>query len=163
MSVTKIRDLEEIRKIRRQCRGEGRKLVFTNGCFDLLHIGHVRYLNRARALGDCLVVAVNSDRSVRSLKGTGRPVVPEMERAEVIAALACVDWVFLFDDLTPQRVIDEVLPDVLVKGADWGPDAIVGRETVERAGGVVHTIPLEEGASTSALIAKVVERFAARD
>ncbi len=159
MALAKIRDLESIVAIRRQLREQGKKVVFTNGCFDLLHVGHVRYLNRARRLGDCLIVALNSDNSVRQLKGPGRPIVPEMERAEVIAALASVDLVFLFDDLTPQRIIDAVVPDILVKGADWGPNAIVGRETVEAAGGSVLNIDLVEGASTSSIIEKVLERF----
>ena len=159
MSVGKITTLDEMVLIRAQLRGMGRKLVFTNGCFDLLHAGHVRYLNQARALGDALVVAINSDRSVRELKGEGRPIVPANERAEVLAALACVDYTFIFDDLTPQRVIDAIVPDVLVKGADWGISEIVGRQTVENAGGAVLSIPLVEGTSTSAIIEKVVIQF----
>jgi len=109
----------------------------------------VRYLNQARALGDALAIGLNSDRSVRAIKGEGRPIVPEEERAEVLAALGCVDYVCIFDDLTPQRVIDAVVPDILVKGADWGLDDIVGRQTVENAGGVVRSIPLVEGTSTT--------------
>ncbi len=159
MAVDKIKSLEEMRQIRDRLRCEGKKLVFTNGCFDILHAGHVRYLNQARALGDALVVAVNSDRSVRKIKGPGRPIVPEMERAEILTALACVDFVFLFDDPTPQRVIDAIVPDVLVKGADWRISEIVGRETVERAGGVVRNISLLEGASTTGIITRVLERF----
>lgn len=157
-----VKRLEEILEVRKQYRQAHKTVAFTNGCFDLLHVGHVRYLNQARALADCLLVAVNSDRSVRQLKGPGRPIVPELERAEIIAALACVDHVFLFDDLTPQRVIDAIVPDVLVKGADWEADKIVGRETVERAGGIVRRIPLVEGASTSAIIARIIERFVRR-
>ena len=140
-------------------RRRGKKLVFTNGCFDLLHAGHVRYLNQARALGDALAVGLNSDRSVRALKGEGRPIVPEEERAEVLAALECIDYVFIFDDLTPQRVIDAVIPDVLVKGADWGLDEIVGRQTVENAGGIVRNIPLVKGTSTTSLINKILSQF----
>jgi rfaE bifunctional protein nucleotidyltransferase chain/domain len=161
MAAEKIKTLEQILSLRGECREGRRRVVFTNGCFDLLHVGHVRYLCAARLLGDHLIVAVNTDRSVREIKGAGRPVTPEMERAEIVAALASVDSVLLFDDPTPQRLIDAIVPDVLVKGADWGPDAIVGRETVELAGGVVCTIPLVEGASTSAIIARVIERFGA--
>jgi rfaE bifunctional protein nucleotidyltransferase chain/domain len=159
MSLQKIRSLNEIVQSRSRLRDLGRKLVFTNGCFDILHVGHVRYLNHARALGDALVVGVNSDRSVRELKGTSRPIVPEAERAEVLAALACVDFVFIFDDPTPQRVIDAIVPDVLVKGADWDISEIIGRETVENAGGVVLNLPLVEGSSTTDLIRKVMENF----
>jgi D-beta-D-heptose 7-phosphate kinase/D-beta-D-heptose 1-phosphate adenosyltransferase len=162
MTVQKIRPLDEIVLIRNQLRRDGKKLVFTNGCFDLLHAGHVRYLNQARALGDVLVVGLNSDRSVREIKGEGRPIMPEGERAEVLAALACVDYIFLFDDLTPQRVIDAIVPDILAKGADWETSEIVGRKTVERAGGAVRRIPLVEGASTSAIIKKVLTRFGSR-
>ncbi len=159
MTVHKIKTLEEMQVIRAELRLRGVRLVFTNGCFDLLHAGHVRYLNQARVLGDALVVALNSDRSVRTLKGEGRPIVPEAERAEVLAALACIDYVFVFDDLTPQHVIDALVPDVLAKGADWGPSEIVGRQTVEDSGGVVRSIPLVEGASTSAIIDKVLRSF----
>jgi D-beta-D-heptose 7-phosphate kinase/D-beta-D-heptose 1-phosphate adenosyltransferase len=162
MTVQKIRSLAEIVQIRNQLRRDGKKLVFTNGCFDLLHAGHVRYLNQARALGDVLVVGLNSDRSVREIKGKGRPITPEDERAEVLAALACVDYIFLFDDLTPQSVIDAIVPDVLAKGADWETSEIVGRQTVERAGGTVQRIPLVEGISTSAIIKKVLDRFGSR-
>lgn len=163
MSVQKIKTLDQMVVIRKQLRNDKQRLVFTNGCFDLLHIGHVRYLNQARKMGDALVVAVNSDRSIREIKGDGRPVIPEAERAEVLAALACVSYVFIFDDPTPQRVIDAIVPDVLVKGADWGISEIVGRETVEQAGGVVRNIPLVEGSSTSGLIGKVLERFGSKD
>lgn len=162
MTVQKIKSLDEIVLIRNQLRREGKKLVFTNGCFDLLHAGHVRYLNQARALGDVLVVAVNSDRSVREIKGEGRPITPEDERAEVLAALACVDYVFLFGDLTPQRVIGAIVPDILAKGADWETSEIVGRQTVEGAGGTVRRIPLVEGISTSAIIRNVLTRFGSR-
>src|SRR5437868_2548774 len=129
----------------------GQRLVFTNGVFDLLHVGHVRYLARARALGDALVVAINSDRSVRELKGQGRPIVNEEERAEIIAALRQVSYVTIFDDLSPRSLIAELLPDVLVKGGDYGPDEIHGREEVEAAGGKVVSLPFIEGASTTAI------------
>jgi rfaE bifunctional protein nucleotidyltransferase chain/domain len=159
MALEKIRTLEEVVVIRQQLRREGKKLVFTNGCFDILHAGHVRYLNQARAMGDALVVALNSDKSVRTLKGESRPIVPEGERAEIVAALAAVDYVFLFDDLTPKRIIDAIVPDILVKGADWGIADIVGRDTVENAGGVVRSIALVAGASTTNIIEKILRRF----
>jgi D-beta-D-heptose 7-phosphate kinase/D-beta-D-heptose 1-phosphate adenosyltransferase len=135
-------------------RRRGRTVVFTNGVFDLLHPGHVRYLEAARAHGDVLIVGLNSDRSVRANKGPDRPIVPERERAEVLEALAAVTAVAIFDDETPQIIIDRIRPDVLVKGADWAADAIVGRETVEARGGKVVRIPVEAGWSTSAIIQK---------
>jgi D-glycero-beta-D-manno-heptose 1-phosphate adenylyltransferase len=159
MSCEKIKTLEEMVQLRPRLRASGKKLVFTNGCFDILHVGHVRYLNQARALGDALVVAINSDRSVREIKGESRPIVKEMERAEVIAALASVDYVLIFDDPTPKQVIDAIIPDVLVKGADWGISEIVGRDTVEQNGGIVRNIPLVQGSSTTDIIRRVVERF----
>jgi rfaE bifunctional protein nucleotidyltransferase chain/domain len=158
MGTHKVKTLEEMCRLRAGMRTQGRKLVFTNGCFDILHVGHVRYLNQARTLGDALVVAINSDRSVRENKGKSRPLVPEAERAEVLAALACVDYVIVFDEATPQSVIDAIVPDVLVKGADWGLSEIVGRETVEKAGGVVRNITLVPGRSTSSIVAKVLEQ-----
>ena len=159
MTIEKLKSLDEIVKIRTQLRAAGKKLVFTNGCFDILHVGHVRYLNQARAMGDVLVVGLNTDSSVRQSKGEGRPIVPELERAEVLAALASVDYIFLFGDPTPQRVIDAIVPDVLVKGADWDLSEIVGRETVEAAGGKVCNLPLVEQASTSGIIETVIKRF----
>jgi rfaE bifunctional protein nucleotidyltransferase chain/domain len=158
MGTHKIKTLEEMCRVRAGMRTQGRKLVFTNGCFDILHVGHVRYLNQARTLGDALVVAINSDRSVRENKGKSRPLVPEAERAEVLAALACVDYVIVFDEATPQSAIDAIVPDVLVKGADWGLSEIVGRETVEKAGGVVRNITLVPGRSTSSIVARVLEQ-----
>lgn len=136
-------------------RHAGKEVVFTNGVFDLLHPGHIRYLQDARRQGDALVVGVNSDRSVRAIKGSSRPINPEHERAEVIAALACVDVVVVFDEDNPQQIINRLQPDVLVKGADWALDAIIGRESVESRGGRVVRIPLAEGHSTSAIIEKV--------
>jgi rfaE bifunctional protein nucleotidyltransferase chain/domain len=133
----------------------GRRVVFTNGCFDLLHPGHVRCLAEARALGDLLVVAVNSDRSVRGNKGPERPLVPQNDRAEVIAGLASVDYVTIFDEPTPRDLIARVLPAILVKGADWGPGEVVGREEVEAAGGRVVSIPLAPGYSTTGLLQKI--------
>jgi rfaE bifunctional protein nucleotidyltransferase chain/domain len=139
-------------------RGRGRRIVFTNGVFDILHPGHVRYLRAARAHGDLLIVGLNSDASVRRNKGDGRPVNAELERAELIAALECVDAVSIFDEDTPAQIIRRVSPDVLVKGADWPEDQIVGRETVEARGGVVIREPIEAGYSTSAIIEKVRRR-----
>ena len=136
-------------------RAAGRRIVFTNGVFDLLHPGHVRYLQDARALGDLLVVGINADESVRRNKGPTRPINPQHERAEVLAALACVDAVVIFSEDTPAEIIRLVQPDVLVKGADWAADAIVGRDTVEACGGQVVRIPVEEGYSTTAIIERV--------
>ena len=135
-------------------RAAGKTIVFTNGVFDLLHPGHVRYLQRARGLGDALIVGLNSDRSVRANKGPSRPVIPEQERAEVVSSLACVDAVAIFDDETPAAIIARLQPDVLVKGADWAADAIVGRETVEAHGGRVVRMPIEARWSSSAIIEK---------
>jgi D-glycero-beta-D-manno-heptose 1-phosphate adenylyltransferase len=136
-------------------REKGRIVVFTNGVFDILHPGHVRYLQEARRQGDALIVGVNSDRSVRAIKGTSRPVNPEGERAEVLAALGCVDAAVVFDEDDPQRLIARLRPDVLAKGADWAADRIIGRETVEARGGRVVRIPLAEGHSTSAIIRRI--------
>jgi D-beta-D-heptose 7-phosphate kinase/D-beta-D-heptose 1-phosphate adenosyltransferase len=136
-------------------RASGGTVVFTNGVFDLLHPGHVRYLRDARSLGDALIVAINSDRSVRANKGEGRPVSPQAERAEVLLALEAVDAVTIFDEETPHAIITAVQPDVLVKGADWGPDNIVGRDVVEARGGRVVRMTLAEGFSTTALLEKV--------
>lgn len=137
-------------------RARGKRIVFTNGCFDLMHIGHTRYLQAAKSLGDLLVVGVNSDASVRSLeKAPDRPIVPEAQRAEVLAALGCVDFVVLFAEPDPGRLITAIQPDVLVKGGDWPLDKIVGREVVEARGGVVQTIPLVPGMSTTALLQRI--------
>jgi len=134
----------------------GRRVVFTNGCFDLLHVGHVRYLQAARELGDALVVAVNSDASVRRLgKGAGRPVNRARDRAEVLAALAAVDYVTIFGDATPLRLVRRLGPDVLVKGGDWPVERIVGREVVEARGGRVVSIPLVRGRSTTSVLARL--------
>jgi D-glycero-beta-D-manno-heptose 1-phosphate adenylyltransferase len=131
-------------------------VVFTNGVFDILHPGHVRYLQAARALGDKLVVAINSDRSVRELgKAPGRPINSEKERAEVLRALACVDEVVIFDEPDPHAIISKIQPDILVKGADWAEDAIVGRDVVEARGGKVVRIPLAAGYSTTSLIERI--------
>jgi len=154
-SAVKILTLDEAVSRVHAFKRQGKRVVFTNGCFDLIHPGHTRYLAAARALGDALVVAVNSDRTVRLLKGGGRPVIPEGERMEMLAAMRAVDYVTVFDDPTPREVIARMLPQVLVKGADWGPNAIVGREEVEAAGGEVVSMPLAQGFSTSAVIEKI--------
>jgi rfaE bifunctional protein nucleotidyltransferase chain/domain len=133
----------------------GKRVVFTNGCFDLLHPGHIRILESARALGDALIVGINSDASVKRLKGAGRPVLPELERAEILASLESVDAVVIFDEATPQRVIAAVLPDVLVKGGDWPDDQIVGREEVEAAGGKVVRAEIVQGYSTTDILKKI--------
>jgi D-beta-D-heptose 7-phosphate kinase/D-beta-D-heptose 1-phosphate adenosyltransferase len=140
---------------RERLRATGRRLVFTNGVFDLLHLGHVRYLAQARALGDALVVAINSDRAVRELKGADRPVFDEAERAEILAALRVVDYVVVFDDISPRSLIAELLPDVLVKGGDYDLDQIHGREEVEATGGKVISLPFVDGASTTTLIKRM--------
>jgi rfaE bifunctional protein nucleotidyltransferase chain/domain len=140
---------------RERMRREGKRVVFTNGCFDLLHSGHVRYLTEARGLGDALIVGLNSDRSVRALKGEGRPILNESERAEVLAALEAVDFVVVFDEDTPQELIARLLPDVLVKGGDWPLDQIVGREDVEATGGKVMSLPYVQNASTTDLIDRI--------
>lgn len=142
-------------------RAAGRTVVFTNGVFDLLHPGHVRYLGDARQLGDALIVGLNGDQSVRANKGPDRPLTPQLERAELLSALQCVDAVVLFDDPTPHALIAALQPDVLVKGADWGEDAIVGRDIVEARGGRVVRIPIAPGHSTTAIVARIRQRPAA--
>ena len=147
---------EAILRFGREKRND-RRIVFTNGCFDLLHPGHIRGFELARSLGDALIVGLNSDASVRQLKGPGRPVMPERERAEILAALESVDAVVIFDEPTPREVISRLLPDVLVKGSDWPGDQIVGREEVEAAGGRVVSLPLVPGYSTTAILQKIRE------
>ena len=155
--MRKILGREELIRERERIGREGKRLVFTNGCFDLLHPGHVRYLDQARRLGDALVVALNSDQSVRAIKGEGRPILSESERAEVMAALEAVDYVTIFDEETPRELIASLLPDILVKGGDWAPDQIVGREEVEAAGGKVLSLPYVEGSSTTDIINRIKE------
>ncbi len=147
--------IEEAAALADRLRRSGKTVVFTNGVFDLLHPGHVRYLQHARSLGDALIVGVNSDRSVRANKGPSRPITPEAERAELLSALSCVDAVAIFDEDTPAEIIRRIQPDVLVKGADWAADAIVGRDTVEARGGKVVRVDVEPGWSTSSIIEKV--------
>ena len=154
-AVDKVVDRKTLKEKVDSLRQVGKVVVFTNGCFDLFHVGYVRLLQKARKEGDCLVVAVNSDRSVRQIKGPERPKIPEKERAEVLAAMACVDWVTIFDEADPLVLIKLLQPDVLVKGADWPEEKIVGASEVKEAGGKVLRIPLEPGISTSALIKKI--------
>ena len=153
--MRKVLSISEAEAFAGRLRQGHRTVVFTNGVFDLLHPGHVRYLRDARREGDALLVAINSDRSVRAIKGPARPLNPAPERAEVLAALECVDAVVVFDEDNPQEIVSRLQPDVLVKGADWKADAIIGRESVEARGGRVVRIPLAEGYSTSAIIDKI--------
>jgi D-beta-D-heptose 7-phosphate kinase/D-beta-D-heptose 1-phosphate adenosyltransferase len=151
----KILSLDQLLTERARLRTAGRKIVFTNGVFDILHVGHVRYLEQARALGDELVVAINSDHSVRELKGAGRPLMNQQERAEILAALRAVSYVTIFDEVSPRSLIARLLPDVLVKGGDYALDEIHGREEIEAAGGRVVSLPFVEGISTSAIIERM--------
>lgn len=157
MSTTKILSIHELFTERARLRAAGRKLVFTNGVFDILHVGHVRYLEEARALGDALVVAINSDRTVRDLKGAGRPLINQNERAEILAALRVTSYVTIFDDVSPRSLIAALLPDVLVKGGDYALDEIHGREEVEAAGGRVFNLTLVEGVSTTNFLKQITQ------
>jgi D-beta-D-heptose 7-phosphate kinase/D-beta-D-heptose 1-phosphate adenosyltransferase len=151
----KILSMDQMLAERGRLRAAGKRLVFTNGVFDLLHVGHVRYLAQARALGDALVVAINSDRTVRELKGPERPLFAQHERAEILAGLRDVDYVVVFDDISPRATIKELLPDVLVKGGDYQLNEIHGREEVEAAGGEVISLPFVPGASTTSVLQKM--------
>lgn len=155
MRKEKVKELSELKAVRETLGKEGKKVVFTNGCFDLLHIGHIRYLRRARELGDVLIVAINSDSSVRALKGEGRPFYPQKERAEILASLEFVDYVTVFSELNPAKIIEALHPDVLVKGGDWRIEEVVGRDFVESYGGQVVTIPEVKGHSTSELVERI--------
>ncbi len=159
MKNKKIKNLSQMKAIMVRLKKRGRKVVFTNGCFDILHVGHVRYLNKAKRQGDVLIIGLNTDRSVRAIKGEKRPVVPEKERAEVLAALECVDYVVLFDDPNPLVLIEALQPDVLVKGADWPRSQIIGREIVEKSGGRVVRVPLVAGASSTGVIEKIIKAY----
>ena len=158
----KIRERKTLLRIIKDLKAKGKRIVFTNGCFDLLHIGHIRYLEEARALGDFLVVGVNSDSSVRKLKGPQRPVLPEEERAEILSGLGCVDYITLFDEIDPLKLITSLHPHILVKGGDWTKEQTVGKEVVERSGGEVVIIPFVKGASTSNLIKTILGRYEKR-
>lgn len=155
---TKVKTVSELIPLLSILRATGKKVVFTNGCFDIIHPGHVRYLEAARALGDLLVVAINSDSSVRGLKGDKRPINKEQERAEVLAGLAAVDYVVIFTEPDPYRIIKELLPDVLVKGGDWPVHKIIGGDIVMARGGKVVNVPFVEGSSTSGTIEKILKK-----
>ena len=158
----KIIERKELSRIIKALKAKGKRIVFTNGCFDLLHIGHVRYLEKARGLGDILVVGVNSDSSVRKIKGPKRPLLPEEERTEILSGLGCVDYITIFNEIDPLKLITSLHPDVLVKGGDWTKEEIVGREVVERLGGEVVIIPFVQGVSTSNLIEMILKRYEKR-
>jgi len=151
----KYKSVDELSAMSAQARKAGRVVVFTNGCFDLVHRGHIHLLRQAKALGDLLIVGLNSDVSVKTIKGPDRPIMPEADRIELIAALEMVDYVVAYDEPDPYRVIAAIQPNVLVKGGDWTPDKIIGRETVEARGGTVKTIPLVPGVSTTAIVEKI--------
>jgi D-beta-D-heptose 7-phosphate kinase/D-beta-D-heptose 1-phosphate adenosyltransferase len=155
----KIKARKELLRIIKDLKTKGKRIVFTNGCFDLLHIGHVRYLEKAKAFGDILVVGVNDDSSVRRLKGPKRPILPEKERAGILSGLGCVDYITIFDEIDPLKLITSLQPNVLAKGGDWTKEQTVGKEVVERSGGEVVIIPFVKGASTSNLIRTILKRF----
>ena len=154
-----ILDILELSSIVNTLKQDGKRIVFTNGCFDIIHVGHVRYLKEARELGDVLVVGLNSDISVRTIKGNNRPIVPQGERAEVLSSLKYVDYVVIFGEPDPYNTIAAIEPDVLVKGGDWGIDKIIGRDIVESYGGKVCTIPFIEGASSSGIIEDILTKY----
>jgi len=155
----KIKKREDLQRIIQDLKAKGKRIIFTNGCFDLLHVGRVRYLEEAKSLGDILVVGVNSDASVRALKGPNRPILPEEERAEILSGLGCVDYITIFDEPTPSTLISLLLPHILVKGGDWTKEATVGWEKVEGAGGEVVILSFVEGSSTSQLIETILKRY----
>ncbi|MER3523221.1 MAG: D-glycero-beta-D-manno-heptose 1-phosphate adenylyltransferase [Ignavibacteria bacterium] len=157
--MKKVLSLRALRKVREQLRRRKKKVVFTNGTFDILHRGHVEYLAKAKALGDVLIVGLNTDASIRRIKGPQRPINPAVDRAAVLGALAAVDYICFFDEDTPERLIAALIPDILVKGADWKVEAIVGKDIVEHHGGVVKTIRLTPGRSTSNVIQRVLEAY----
>jgi D-beta-D-heptose 7-phosphate kinase/D-beta-D-heptose 1-phosphate adenosyltransferase len=159
MMKEKIKGREELHQIIQDLKTKGKRVVFTNGCFDLLHVGHIRYLEKARSLGDILIVGLNTDRSVQTIKGPHRPILPEGERAEVLSGLWCVDYITLFDEPTPLELIVSLRPDVLVKGGDWAKETTVGREAVEGSGGEVVILPFVQGASSSNIIETILRRF----
>ena len=154
----KIKERKELRGIVEGLKAKGKRIVFTNGCFDLLHVGHVRYLEKAKALGDILIVGINGDHSVRGLKGPLRPILPVEERAEILSGLGCIDYITVFDEPTPLELITLLKPHVLVKGGDWTKEEVVGREVVEGLGGKVVLLPFVEGSSTSNLIEAILKR-----
>ncbi len=157
--MNKILDRQTLKRVLDGLRAQGKRIAFTNGCFDILHVGHVRYLREAKKTADVLVLGLNSDRSVRSIKGERRPIVPEGERADVMAALEMVDYVTLFDEDTPGELIALLEPDVLIKGGDWSAETVVGGDKVEARGGRVVIVPLTEGASTTNVIGKILDVY----
>ena len=158
----KIKTKDDLHRIVEDLKKKGKKIVFTNGCFDLLHLGHIRYLEKAKSLGDILVVGVNSDRSVRNLKGPERPILSEEERSEILSGLGCVDYITVFDEQTPLELISSLQPHTLVKGGDWTKETTVGKDVVERSGGEVVILPFIEGSSTSNLIEAILKRYEKR-
>ena len=158
----KIQTREELQRLIHNFKKSGKRIVFTNGCFDILHVGHVRYLEQAKSLGDVLVVGINSDRSVRGLKGPRRPILPVEERGEILSGLGCTDYITVFDEPTPFELISLLQPDVLVKGGDWTPEQVVGREVVEGSGGRVVILPFVEGSSTTNIIETILEKYEER-
>jgi D-beta-D-heptose 7-phosphate kinase/D-beta-D-heptose 1-phosphate adenosyltransferase len=159
MAYKKIKSVPQMKKVLGSLKKQGKKIVFTNGCFDILHVGHVRYLTQARKLGDILVVGLNTDRSIRAIKGEKRPIVAENERAEVLSALEVVDYVVLFDEPDPLGLITALKPTILVKGADWSKDKIIGRDVVEQSGGKVIRVPLVPGSSSTGVIEKIIRVY----
>jgi rfaE bifunctional protein nucleotidyltransferase chain/domain len=159
MAQKKIKSPDQMKRILRMLKRDGKKIVFTNGCFDILHVGHIRYLAQARKLGDILVVGLNTDRSVRAIKGEKRPIVSENERAEVLSALKVVDYVVLFDEPAPLALIKALKPTILAKGADWEEDKIIGGDVVKQSGGKVVRIPLVPGSSSTHLIEKIIKAY----
>ncbi len=155
----KILSRERLKSEIERLRQGGKKIAFTNGCFDILHVGHTRYLRDARKTGDVLILALNSDASVRAIKGEKRPLVPEAERADVVASLEAVDYVTIFDELTPLELIEFLQPDVIVKGGDWSEENVVGRQSVRKWGGKVVIIPETEGASTTNIVEKIIKTY----
>ena len=154
-----ILDISQLSSIVKSLKQAGKRIVFTNGCFDIIHAGHVRYLKEARNLGDVLVVGLNSDESVRTIKGINRPIVPQGERAEVLSSLRDVDYVVIFNEPDPYNTIAALKPDILVKGGDWRIEDIIGRDIVESCGGKVCTIPFIEGASSSRIIENIINKY----
>jgi len=159
---SKIKDLPAIKKAAAKAKGEGKKVVFTNGCFDILHLGHIRYLSEAKKCGDYLIVGVNSDRSAKTIKGEDRPVIPERERAELLAALCFVDGVVIFDEEDPLALIECLRPEVLVKGEDWEENEIVGADLVKKGGGEVKRITLVPHTSTSGIVQRIVDLYSGK-
>lgn len=157
--MNNILDIKELVVVRKNFKTEGKTVVFTNGCFDVLHAGHVDYLNKSKELGDILILGLNSDSSIRNIKGENRPIVPQHERAYILANLKAVDYVVFFNEDTPENLINELIPDVLVKGADWSIENVVGKDVVEKNGGCVKTIKFVHEQSTTNIIETILEKY----